>query len=271
MQRLNPLTLGEHDAEDASILFEDPDHPGDERMLRNVTVPTLTPYLPAAGTATGTGVVVAPGGALHLLAVDNEGAHVAQLLTDHGIAAFVLHYRLAPTPAEDAQFAAFAQRRFGDREFLAETSRARRAAAAADGAAALRTVREHAEQWGVDPGRTGLLGFSAGAYVALATTFDAPTAERPSFLAPVYPAWWDEVALPQPVPPAFLAWASDDGLGDVIIGSCLRLYDAWRSAGVPVEAHAYAGGGHGFGVRAQGTPSDAWFATFLDWLAASGF
>ena len=273
MQVLAPVRLdrdGAGDVEDASILFEDPDHPGAERLLRNVTVPTLTPHLPDPATRTGAAVVVAPGGALHLLAVDNEGTHVARRLAEHGVAAFVLRYRLAPTPVEDARFAAFARHRLRDRAYLADTSRALRSSALADGGAAVRTVRERAAEWDVDPDRTGVLGFSAGAYVALVTVLDGTAAERPSFLAPVYPAWWDELVLPRPAPPMFLAWADDDELGDVVVGSCLRLRDAWQRAGVPVEAHAYPDGGHGFGVRAQGTSSDGWFTAFLRWTAACG-
>ncbi|GAB7191045.1 alpha/beta hydrolase [Kineococcus sp. NUM-3379] len=272
MQRLAPVPLGRHDAEDASTTFADPhDAGGRERLVRNVTRPTLTPYLPDPARRTGTGVVVAPGGALHLLAVDNEGVHVAEKLAEQGIAAFVLHYRLTPTPADPAGFSALMQRIGTDRGYLADVSRSRREPALADGGAALRLVRENAAEWGVDPGRVGMLGFSAGAYVSLVTALDGTAAERPSFVAPVYPAWWDDVVVPEPAPPLFLAWAGDDELGDAIVGSCLRLYDAWHRAGVPVEAHAYARGGHGFGARSQGTPSDAWFAAFLDWLTASGF
>ena len=268
MQSPAPLVLGEHDAEDASTLVEGA---RGERLLRNVTVPTLTPHLPDPDRRTGTGVVIAPGGALHLLAVDHEGAGVAERLVERGIAAFVLHYRLAPTPVEQEGFDAVVHRIGADRTFLADVSRERREPALADGGAALRAVRERAGDWGLDPARIGMLGFSAGAYVSLVSTIDAPAAERPSFLAPVYPAWWGEVPVPQPAPPMFLSWATDDELGDTIVGSCVRLYDAWRRAGVPVEAHAYARGGHGFGIRAQGTPSDAWFDAFTSWLAASGF
>lgn len=77
--------------------------------------------------------------------------------------------------------------------------------------------------------------------------------------------------MPAPAPPLFLAWAADDDLGETITGSCARLRDAWASAGAPVESHTYASGGHGFGIRAQGTASDAWFDAFLRWLDASGF
>lgn len=272
VHRPTPVQLGEHAGEDASLLSDVPWDPTDEqRFLRNVTVPTLTPYLPDPENRTGTGVVVAPGGGLHFLAIDNEGAWVAERLVERGIAAFVLHYRVTPTPVPVEEFAAVTQRIFTDPGYVADVSRVQRAPALADGGAAIRLVRDNAGEWGLDPDRIGMLGFSAGAYVSLVTTVDAAPEDRPSFVAPVYPAWWDEIPVPEPAVPMFLAWATDDQLGDGIIDSSLRLYDAWRRAGAPVEAHAYARGGHGFGMRSQGTPSDAWFADFLGWLTASGF
>ena len=272
MQLLTPIPLGQHEGEDTSIVFTASWDPADDqRLLRNVSLPTLTPYLPDPDKRTGTGVVIAPGGALHLLAIENEGAWVAERLAERGIAAFVLHYRLTPTPVEDAEFAAVAQRIITEPEFIADISRVQRAPSLADGGAALRLVRENAGTWGLDPDRIGMLGFSAGAYVSLVTTLDGGPAERPSFLAPIYPAWWGDVQVPEPAPPMFLAWATDDQLGDTIVSSCLRLYDGWRRAGVPVEAHAYGRGGHGFGIRSQGAPSDGWFDAFLRWLTASGF
>jgi len=272
MQPLTPVPLGEHEGEDASIVFTASwDPTDDQRLLRNVSHPTLTPYLPDPDERTGTGVVIAPGGALHLLAIQNEGAWLAERLAERGIAAFVLHYRLTPTPVDEGEFAAIAQRIFTDPDYIADVSTVQRAPALADGGAAVRLVRENAGTWGLDPDRIGMLGFSAGAYVSLVTAIDGTPAERPSFLAPIYPAWWVDIPVPQPAPPMFLAWATDDQLGDTIVDACLRLYAAWRRAGVPVEAHAYARGGHGFGIRSQGAPSDGWFDAFLSWLTASGF
>jgi acetyl esterase/lipase len=271
VQPLPPVRLGDDATEDASILFPVPwDPTDDQRFLRNVTVPTLTPYLPEPGHRTGTGVVIAPGGGLHFLSVDNEGAWVAERLVERGIAAFVLHYRTTPTPVETAEFAGLLQRTFTEPGYVADVSRVQRTPALQDGGAAVRLVRENAATWQLDPDRIGMLGFSAGGFVSLATTLDGAPEERPSFVAPVYPAWWDDVVVPEPAPPMFLAWATDDQLGDAIIGPSLRLYEAWRAAGAPVEAHAYARGGHGFGIRAQGAPSDDWFDAFLRWLRASG-
>ena len=270
MQRLDPIVLGQHDPDETSILSGVPWDPADDqRWLRNVTVPTLTAYLPDPGTATGTGVVIAPGGGLHFLSVDNEGSWVAERLAARGIAAFVLHYRVTETPADVAGFGAVLGRVFSDPGYLEDVSRDMRAAAREDGGAAVRLVRHHAADWGLSRDRIGMLGFSAGAFVSLATAIDGSEEERPSFLAPVYPAWWGEADVPDPAPPMFLAWATDDGLGDTIVRASLDLYSAWRRAGAAVEAHAYARGGHGFGIRPQRAPSDRWFEDFLAWLGTT--
>jgi acetyl esterase/lipase len=272
VQRPDPVVLGQHDAEDASIVSGVPWNPrDDQRLLRNVTVPTLTPYLPEPGTATGTGVVIAPGGALHFLAFENEGSWVAERLAERGIAAFVLHYRITPTPADEQGFLASVGRVLTAPQILDEAAAALREQCSEDGRAAVRVVRENAGAWSLDPEKVGMLGFSAGAFVSLVTCVDGSVDERPSFLAPLYAGWWESPTVPDPAPPLFLAWATDDQLGDRTIRASLSLYEAWRGAGAPVEAHAYARGGHGFGIRTQGKPSDAWFDAFLAWLAASGF
>lgn len=90
-------------------------------------------------------------------------------------------------------------------------------------------------------------------------------------MAPVYPAWWGEIRVPGPAPPMFLAWATDDEFGETVVDACTRIDGAWSRAGASVEAHVYASGGHGFGMRSQGAPSERWFDGFLGWVAASGF
>lgn len=272
MRNLGPIVLHESGSDDTSLLFGVPwDPDDDQRFLRNVTVPTVTPVLPDADAATGTAVVIAPGGALHFLSVDNEGIWVAEGLAERGIAAFVLHYRVEPTPVEEADFGPVLGRAFSDPGYLEQVYRARRASALEDGGAAIRLVRRDAATWGLSPDRVGMLGFSAGGYVSLLTTLEASEQERPSFLGLLYSSFPGAPAAPVPAPPMFLAWATDDGLGDRIVSSSLDLYTAWREAGAAVEAHAYASGGHGFGIRPQGAPSDAWFDAFVTWLEASGF
>ncbi len=233
-------------------------------VVANVVAPSLTPVLPQ--TCCGTAVVVAPGGGYHALSIVSEGHAVADYLAGRGIAAFVLRYRLVPT-GDDAP-AELEQRMMlglGDdaMEPIAPL-------AAADAAAALRFVRSHAASYGVAPDRVGMIGFSAGGNVALHCAYAADPADRPDFVAPIY-APKRFVTLdrpPQPCVPMFIAAASDDPLGLAL--DSVELYSAWVAAGGSAELHLYAAGGHGFGMRRQGLPSDTWIRRYDEWLVAQG-
>jgi len=236
--------------------------------VRNVTRPTLTPYLPEPGKATGAAVIVAPGGAYMMLSMDNEGRLVAQWLADHGVAAFVLKYRLDPTPADDqAALAAI-----GARVGAAAKSGADHAPpifqplAIDDAQAALNLVRSRAGEWGVDPQRVGMVGFSAGAMTTLQTTLESGTGPRPDFVGVIYGPM-NTVTPPPNAPPLFAAIASDDPLfGDTDYG----LVQAWRKVHAPFEMHVYEHGDHGFGMTKKGTTSDLWIDQFYAWMKARG-
>jgi len=232
--------------------------------VRNVTRPTLRPVLPDPSIATGTGVVVVPGGAFLALSMGKEGMEVARALAASGVAAFVVKYRTQETPREAAGFAA--EVAGGVAEFFAagpETPVPGEAAALEDVTAALRLVHDRADEWGVDRDRIGLLGFSAGAITSLNAVV-AGGAAAPDFAALLY-GRMAEVTPPDPAPPLFVALAADDPLfGSASFG----LLESWRRAGLPIEFHYYASGGHGFGLEPRGTPSDLWFANFLAWLEA---
>lgn len=234
------------------------------RLVRNVSEPTLTVFLPEPALATGAGVVVCPGGAFHFLMVDKEGTEIARWLTARGVAVFVLKYRVFPTPDDDAAFLRIAE------DVLPHRANMDRVwpMAVADGLQAIRTVRQRASRWGIDPDRLGIMGFSAGGAVAAgtATAYDAEC--RPSFAAPIY-AVWRERPVPADAPPLFLAAASDDPLVDA--GHSIALYSAWHAAGRRAELHLYASGGHGFGLIPHGLPVDGWLERFWDWLRAEGF
>jgi len=266
-----PIELWPDAAEpDRSSTSTDPRHP-DDLLLRNVTRPTLTAYLPDPESATGTGVVVCPGGAHHFLSIVNEGSAVARWFATRGIAAFVLHYRLIPTALDEAELTAQMEAVMGEPGRMTALSRDHRPIVAADGARALEMVRERAAGWGVATDRVGILGFSAGAFVATATTVDTPAPGRPNFLAAIYgAAVGEDLTVPAEAPPLFQAWASDDDIGARIVQSCLALYTAWQAAGRPVEAHAYAAGRHGFGMHHQGLPSDGWIDQLYAWLGQQG-
>ena len=239
-----------------------------QNAVRNVTRPTLTPYLPAPGTASGAAVIVAPGGAYMMLSMDNEGRLVAQWLADHGVAAFVLKYRLDRTPADDQG----ALKAMGERFGAAARSGADHAPplhqplAIDDAQAALKLVRARAGDWGVDPGRVGMIGFSAGAMTALQTTLKSGVGPRPDFVGVIYGPMNGVTPPPSP-PPMFAAIANDDPLfGDTDYG----LAQAWRKVHAPIEMHVYERGDHGFGMTKKGTTSDLWIDQFYAWMKTRG-
>jgi len=223
-------------------------------VVFNVVTPTLTLFLPDKAKATGTGVIIAPGGAFVALAIDLEGTNVARRLQEKGIAAFVLKYRIMEKRQEGMPTGMNMDEagKYG----------------IADGIQALQVVRQHATQWGIAPDRVGFMGFSAGAMVASGALLQADAAARPNFAAPIYGGPFGVMpAIPAKLPPIFMAWAQDD---NVALAPVVKFYDALRTAGVKPEAHIFSAGRHGFGVKQQGTTSDHWIDAFYYWLDAQG-
>jgi acetyl esterase/lipase len=235
-------------------------------MVRNVTTATLTPFLPDPERATGAAVIVAPGGGFMWLSMGNEGWEVAEALRARGVAAFVLKYRLRPTPARLEAFEASMNELFA--------SAGRRPPSAApmledqveDARAAFALVRARAAEWRVDPDRIGMMGFSAGAGTTMATLLQARET-RPAFIAPIY-GGMGPVEVPADAPPMFVALAADDPL---FAGRGFGLIESWRAAGRPVEFHYYQNGGHGFGLGNPDRTSNIWFESFMHWLGVNGF
>jgi acetyl esterase/lipase len=240
--------------------------------VRNVVKPTITVYLPPADTATGTSVIVAPGGAFRMLSWEFEGTMVADWLQQHGVAAFILKYRLTDTGTEE-QFAQTQARGAGGagrggagpgRGGAPGGQNEIRAMSAADGRQAIKVVRERAAGWRLDPAKVGIMGFSAGGYVALAAALEHTPETRPDFVASIYGCCFtaDAVKVPEDAPPVFFLHAYNDPVS----ASSPSLFLAWKAAGKPAELHTYADGGHGFGMLKKGLPSDAWIERFGDWL-----
>jgi acetyl esterase/lipase len=224
-------------------------------VIINVVEPTITAYLPERSKATGTGVVIAPGGAFVALAIDLEGNDVARWLQSRGIAAFVLKYRTMEKrqPGIPPNMDMDAAGQYG----------------IADGIQAIRLVRQHAAEWGVAPDKVGIIGFSAGGMVASAALLQGDARARPDFAALIYGAPFGRMpGIPAKLPPVFMAWAQDDPIAHDDVA---RFYAALVVAGHKPEAHIYSAGGHGFGMKRQGTTSDEWIDAFLAWLKAQGF
>ncbi len=248
-----------------------------ERIVRNVSVPTLEVFA-AAGRANGTAVIVAPGGAFHLLAIDNEGTELARWLGERGIAGFVLRYRLARTPQDDGEMVRF-QRALDERlrasppgvghgTPIGEESERVMAMAMADGRQAVRLLRDHAHLWGLDPARIGFVGFSAGAAVAVASAASTDARSRPDFAAPIYGLAPSDLVAPEAAGPLFLVHAVDDPA--LPPTQSVAIWQAWHASGRPAELHVFQTGGHGFGMNRLGLASDSWVSLFEKWMRGLG-
>ena len=250
-------------------------------MLRNISDPTLTVFTPEPGTANGIGVVVCPGGGWRILAWEHEGLDVARWFAARGYTAFLLKYRVMGTPADPQAFAAGmaalnarvaaqlsadkAPRSFSD---IASDSpyRAARDIAADDGRRALEIVRERAAEWGLQPGKLGMIGFSAGGFLVADVAVD-PQGPPLAFVAPIYGGETRGLPVPADAPPLFTAIAQDDRLLFKVVEG---LYADWSNADRPAELHIFRRGAHGFGMVRQGLPSDRWIDLLGDWLTDLG-
>jgi acetyl esterase/lipase len=240
---------------------------GDMETTVNVVTPTLTAYLPDAASATGTGVIIAPGGGFIGLSIKSEGHDVAKWLVARGFAAIVLKYRTKQIDGKDtAELGQSARAAFmaqlNNHGLIAEDGKY----GVADGIQAVKVVRAHATEWGIAPDRIVFTGFSAGGMITELASIQ-PEA-RPNYAAPIYGATFPEVPpIPEGLPPFFMAMAQDDTLAGPYI---VRFYEALKSAGYKPEFHIYKSGGHGWGIRKQGTTSDHWIDEFYFWLEAQG-
>jgi endo-1,4-beta-xylanase len=231
-----------------------------EHIVSSVHRPSIAPYLPSREKATGAAVIIAPGGGHRELWMDHEGYSVAMWLTEHGVAAFVLKYRLA--------------RENGSTYTIKGT-------ALADIQRAVRLVRSRASEWGVDPDRIGVMGFSAGGELAAmaSTHYEVGVrgavdpiereSSKPAFQALLYPAIPHNMTFSKQTPPAFLVCGEEDR-SDISQG-LPQLYLSLKQAGVSAELHVLARTGHGFGVRSSNHPpvSD-WPQLFVEWLDVQG-
>ncbi len=243
------------EGETAAEVSTPSDNPKLPKAYKVVHYPSIFAFLPPAGKANGMAVVIAPGGGHSQLVIDHEGWQIADWLNQHGIAGFVVKYRLARAPGS---------------KYTVEGN------ALADAQRAVRTVRAHAKEWGVDPARVGFMGFSAGGEVAalMETRFDKGNdsspdpierqSSRPDFSVIVYPGFKPgTITVPKDAPPAFLVCADDDRSHVV---TTVNLYLDLEKQGISSEMHIYAAGAHGFGMRQSKLPVATWPDRLLAWM-----
>jgi len=229
--------------------------------VRHINNPSITVYLPPPDKANGTAVVIAPGGGFRELVFNAEGKQPAEYLRNLGVAAFALKYRL---PKEAGS------------PYTLEHARE-------DAYRAIRLVRSRAREWGIDPDRVGLLGFSAGGELASMVANAPGTGDphapdpidrlggRPSFQILIYPGGKVPDTIPRDPPPTFLLVANDDDYA--CDKTTLELFEKLRAAGARVEAHFFAQGKHAFnmGDRSKLISIKTWPQRMADWLGDSGY
>jgi len=248
---------------------------GGRALVRNVTHPTLTAFLPNSGVKNRPGIIVCPGGGFRFLSWETEGTEIAKWLSGRGIAAFVLKYRLVDTgPTQEdfrksvTEFLTFVSKigmaADGARGGLPEPMREIAPLAIADARQAISVLRRRAAELNLNENRIGVLGFSAGALITMGVLREQAPGGRPNFAATIYGAAMGEMAAPPPeATPLFILCANDDPIASP--GSATA-YSKWKAASYPVELHIYAKGGHGFSMNRQGLPTDHWLERFGDWL-----
>lgn len=210
-----------------------------EKWVRKVSRPVLEVY--PASKSNGAAVVVAPGGGFTILAIEHEGRDVARWFNDRGVTAFVLRYRVG-----------------------LETTQASQKAAIEDGLLAIKTVRQRAAEWKLDPKRIGVMGFSAGGYLTIGVATQYTPESRPDFAISIY-AVAPEYQVPVDAPPLFIAVAYDDNVR--MTGTATALLDNWKKAKLPAELHVFADGGHGFGMIKKGKACDVWIDLLAQWMS----
>lgn len=238
------------------------------QVVTNVSVPTMQVFRPSAEKNTGTAVIIAPGGGLYAHSIESEGNLVAKWLAEKGITGFVLKYRLVPTGEDGvADITALAQ---ANPQKIGEEVAKIIPYSIQDGLNAISYVRENVVTYAIDPTKIGFMGFSAGGAVTMGVSYNYTISNRPDFLVPVY-AWTDAMPVQTPkddAPPMLVICASDDPLG--LAKGSIELYSSMLEIGKPVGLHMYSKGGHGFGMRKNGLPSDNWIERFYDWSLVEG-
>lgn len=235
--------------------------PEGEHIFSSINHPSLTVFLPPKDQATGAAVVICPGGGHRELWMDHEGYNVARWLAAHGIAGIILKYRLAEETGSTYQVGVHS---------LADVQRA------------LKVVRSRATEWGVDPMRVGVMGFSAGGEIAALAAMHSVDGNssatdpvekqnsKPAFQVLIYPGNAKSILPAKDSPPAFLVCGYDDRPD--ISEELARVYLRFKQAGVPAELHIFTGAGHGFGLREKNHfPAGAWLVRLNEWLADRGF
>jgi len=268
--------------------------------LFNVVDPTLTIFLPSSKKATGTAMIVCPGGGFSALSWDNEGLNVGKKLAEKGIVAFVLKYRISYSGGTPEEVNLIARTSYGGEkrtpesiELTKKNSEITRSITASysgqtpdkvdlnstlardlgniqfmagdDGRRAIEYVRKNADKWKVNPDKIGMIGFSAGGMVTLDVAFNHTAQSKPNIIGVMYGVFGAKGVPADPMP-MFMAATQYEAAG-----GAAALYASWCGARQPAEIHSFTGANHGFGYRNNGDTVNSWIDLFYNFLKKTGF
>lgn len=238
------------------------------RIVSDISHPSLTAYVPS--NPNGTAVIIAPGGAFHVLAFDLEGTEVAKRLNAKGITDFVLKYRVVHNDPAHPENSIGKLMASGNFKKLDSLNAPVVPLALQDGLTAVKYVRQHASDYRIDANKIGFMGFSAGGTVTMSVMYSATDDSRPNFAASIYAYEGATIgsAVPTAKTPIFIAAASDDDLG--LATHSVHIYLKWLAAKQPAELHMFEQGKHGSGTKKQGLPVDTWMDRYVDWPEMHG-
>jgi acetyl esterase/lipase len=227
-------------------------------VITNVAQPELHAYIPE--NPTGMSVIIAPGGGMYAHSIESEGRDVARWLSNKGISAFVLKYRLVPTGEDGVKDLT--------KDGMQVLLKARKMLphAIQDAMNAIKYLRSNSQDLNIDSDKIGLIGFSAGGAVTMETRYKCEGDSCPNFIGPIY-AWMnivDAQEITADFGPIFIACSTDDPLQ--LAPASIDIYKQWTEAGLQAELHMYAKGGHGYGMKKQELPSDKWIEQFYEWM-----
>jgi dienelactone hydrolase len=266
-------------------------------VVMNVVDPTLTAFLPSPDKATGSAVIVCPGGGFTALSWDNEGPNVARWLAEHGIIAFVLKYRTGYAGATPEEVNLTAMSTYGgqartpeyeelmkrnqEKTFvmsgyspegdaasgnpLARSSGNMMKLACDDGRRSVEYVRTNASRWNINPDKIAMIGFSAGGMLALDVAFNHTEKSKPNLIGVIYGAMGFK-GVPDDPMPMFMAATQHEA-----VGGAAALYADWCKAKLPAEIHSFTDSRHGFGYRKNGDTVNTWIELFYNFMKKTGF
>jgi dienelactone hydrolase len=267
------------------------------QVVLNVVDPTLTVFLPSPDMATGSAIIVCPGGGFSALSWDNEGPNVARWLAEHGIAAFVLKYRIAYSGGIPEEVNMIAMSTYGGQPMTPEVEELMKknqeitrsmsgttetndstsgnplarslgniiSMAGDDGRRAIEYVRANASEWNVNPDKIGMIGFSAGGMLTLNVAFNHTAQNKPDLIGVIYGAMGFK-GVPDDPMPLFMAATQNE-----VLGGAASLYADWCQAKLPAEIHSFTDARHGFGYRKNGDSVNTWIELFYNFMKKTGF